>query len=82
MVKFTFVSAAGTDIYGLWILAGDLGYVIVFPQFLMAVHWPSHVNMEGSIAGAITGIGKCTISNFISKITIIDFNFKITEIYD
>ena len=50
--------AAGTDIYGLWVLAGDLGYVIVFPQFLMAVHWPQYVNTVGSIAGATIGIGK------------------------
>ena len=40
-------------------LAGDLGYVIVFPQFLMAVHWPHCVNTVGSIAGATVGIGKC-----------------------
>ena len=50
--------AAGTDIYGLWILAGDLGYVIVFPQFLMAVHWPQYVNMEGSVVAALIGIGR------------------------
>ena len=56
LIGFNF-SAAGTDIYGLWVLAGDLGYVIVFPQFLMAVHWPHRVNMEGSIAGAAVGIG-------------------------
>lgn len=55
---FLLISAAGTDIYGLWILAGDLGYVIVFPQFLMAVHWPQYVNKEGSIAASIVGISK------------------------
>ena len=53
-----FSSAAGSNIYGLWILAGDLGFVLVFPQFFMAVHWPEYVNMDGSIAGAIIGIGR------------------------
>ena len=67
-MKIAFVSAAGTDIYGLWILAGDLGYVIVFPQFLMAVHWPHRVNKEGSIAGAIIGIGKSSISDLIIRL--------------
>ena len=56
--RFLLISAAGADIYGLWILAGDLGYVIVFPQFIMAVHWPQYVNKEGSIAAAIVGISK------------------------
>ena len=57
-IIFMFSSAAGSNIYGLWILAGDLGYVIVFPQFFMAVHWPEYVNADGSIAGAIIGIGR------------------------
>ena len=43
--------------YSLWLLAGDLGYVIVFPQFVMAVHWPEYVNREGSVAAAIVAIG-------------------------
>ena len=60
-IVFFLTSAAGSNIYGLWILAGDLGYVIVFPQFFMAVHWPEYVNMDGSIAGAIIGIGRVYI---------------------
>ena len=36
----TLLSLNASSIYGLWILAGDLGYVVVFPQFLAAVHFP------------------------------------------
>jgi len=43
----TTISLTSSSIYGLWILAGDLGYVIVFPQFLAAVHFPHFVNPIG-----------------------------------
>ena len=39
-VLATLLSLNASSIYGLWILAGDLGYVVVFPQFLAAVHFP------------------------------------------
>ena len=51
----TILSLSATTIYGLWVLAGDLGYVIVFPQFLMAVHWPEQVNGFGSLSSALVG---------------------------
>ena len=35
----TLISLSTSTIYGLWVLAGDLGYAIVFPQFLAAVHF-------------------------------------------
>ena len=77
-IIFLFSSAAGSNIYGLWILAGDLGYVIVFPQFFMAVHWPEYVNTDGSIGAAIIGIGSvlnCCSNILISlhKITVHQF---------
>ena len=37
------------------VLAGDLGYVIVFPQFFAAVHLSQHVNVFGSVAAALLG---------------------------
>ncbi len=33
------LAASTSTIYGLWVLAGDLGYVLVFPQFLVATHF-------------------------------------------
>jgi len=36
----TLLSLSASSIYGLWVLAGDLGYVVVFPQFLAAIHFP------------------------------------------
>lgn len=55
-IAATLLSLKASTIYGLWVLAGDLGYVIVFPQFLAAVHFPAMVNRAGSIAAALIGI--------------------------
>ena len=62
-------------------MAGDLGYVIVFPQFLMAVHWPQHVNREGSIAGAAVGISKFKRHQIISNRNI-STDMKCTKVID
>lgn len=43
------------SVYDLWILAGDLGYVIVFPHFLAAVHFPHLVNRNGAIVASLVG---------------------------
>ncbi|TRY78353.1 hypothetical protein TCAL_01734 [Tigriopus californicus] len=51
------VLAIHTDtVYGLWVLAGDWGFVLVFPLFLGAVHFPQHVNKFGAIGAALTGL--------------------------
>lgn len=51
------VLALHTDtVYGLWVLAGDWGYVLVFPLFLGAVHFPQHVNTFGAIGAILTGL--------------------------
>jgi high affinity choline transporter 7 len=55
-VVSTLLSLSTSTIYGLWVLAGDLGYVVVFPQFLAAVHMENHVNPAGSVAGAAVGV--------------------------
>lgn len=55
-VLSTLMSLTTSTIYGLWILAGDLGYVIVFPQFLAAVHWPEKVNVFGSVCASLVAI--------------------------
>ena len=36
----TLLSLSTYTIYGLWVLAGDLGFVIVFPQFFASVYFP------------------------------------------
>ncbi len=48
-VGLTFTSSS---VYGLWALAADLGYALVFPQFCLAVHAKDKVNALGSVASA------------------------------
>ena len=50
------LSLSTSTIYGLWVLAGDLGYAIVFPQFVAAVRFEKCVNTAGSVAAAVVGI--------------------------
>lgn len=50
------LSLSTSTVYGLWVLAGDLGYVIVFPQFFAAIFLRNHVNSWGSILAACFGI--------------------------
>jgi high affinity choline transporter 7 len=42
----TLLSLSTTTIYGLWFLAGDLGYVVVFPQFVASVFWSKQVSVN------------------------------------
>ena len=55
-VASTYLSSSTTTINGLWFMAGDFGYVVVFPQFLAAVHLSNHVNVVGSVAAALVAI--------------------------
>ena len=48
-IMATILSLNSSSIYGLWVLAGDLGYVVVFPQFLAAVHFPQVNRRQSSI---------------------------------
>lgn len=43
------------SIYGLWYLSSDLVYVILFPQLVCVVHFPSHCNTYGSLCAYVTG---------------------------
>ena len=52
-IASTVLSLYTSTIYGLWVLSGDLGYVIVFPQFLVSVFLPTYVNKYGSLLSAI-----------------------------
>ena len=62
------LSLSTSTIYGLWVFAGDLGYVMVFPQFAAAVFAPGRVNAHGSAAAALAGaalrlsVGEPTVS--------------------
>ena len=49
------LSLSTSTIYGLWVFAGDLGYVMVFPQFAAAVFLRDRVNGAGSAAAAAAG---------------------------
>ncbi|XP_042142302.1 high-affinity choline transporter 1 [Ixodes scapularis] len=44
------------SVYGLCLLAGDMVYVMLFPQLLAAVHFPSLCNVYGSLAAFIVGL--------------------------
>ena len=52
----TLLSLSTYTIYGLWVLAGDLGFVIVFPQFFASVHFPEKLTVSGSISAAILSV--------------------------
>ena len=55
-VSSTILSLSTNTIYGLWVLAGDLGYVIVFPQFFASVYFPDHLTLAGSISAAVLSV--------------------------
>ncbi len=65
----TALSVSANTVYGLWALAGDLGYVVVFPQFLAAAHLAGRVNGAGSAAGIA-----------VSKLNVLRIN--VAEIYE
>lgn len=52
----TLLALSTSTIYGLWVLAGDLGFVIVFPQFFASVFYPEKVSKLGSIVAAVLSI--------------------------
>ena len=52
----TLLSLSTSTIYGLWTLAGDLGYVVVFPQFLASVYFPEKLSVYGSLSAGIVSI--------------------------
>ena len=54
-VLATTLSLATNSVYDLWVLAGDLGYVIVFPHFLASVHFPELVNRNGALVAVAFG---------------------------
>ena len=51
----TVIALTADSIYSLFYLIGDLGGVILFPQFLCAVYLPS-TNTYGSLFGFVAGI--------------------------
>ena len=52
-IASTVLSLYTSTIYGLWVLSGDLGYVIVFPQFFASVFLKNHISKYGSVLSAI-----------------------------
>lgn len=52
----TFMALTIPTIYGLWALCSDLVYVILFPQLLMVVHFPTHCNTYGSLFAYCLGL--------------------------
>ena len=50
------LATSSNTVYGLWVLAGDLGYVVVFPQFLASVYFPEYVNKSGSVAAVLISL--------------------------
>ena len=63
-VSSTILSLSTNTIYGLWVLAGDLGYVIVFPQFFASVYFPDHLTLAGSISAAVLSVILRYISSY------------------
>lgn len=45
------------SVYHLAYLCSDLVYVVLFPQLLSVVHWPSFVDSYGCLAGYIVALG-------------------------
>ena len=52
----TLLSLSTSTIYGLWTLAGDLGYVVVFPQFIASIYFPEKLSFYGSLTAGIVSI--------------------------
>lgn len=55
LLSATFSILYPSSIYDLWFLAGDLGFVLVFPQFFCSVHLPDYVNGFGAVCSIIMG---------------------------
>ena len=51
-IASTLLSLNTSTVYGLWVLSGDLGYVIVFPQFVSSVFLTNRVSKYGSVVSA------------------------------
>ncbi|EEC13029.1 high affinity choline transporter, putative, partial [Ixodes scapularis] len=51
------VAATVDSVYGLSIIMSDLVYVMLFPQLLVVVHFPSLCNTYGSVAAFFVGLG-------------------------
>ena len=64
-ISSTILSLSTYTIYGLWVLAGDLGYVIVFPQFFASVYFADKLTLQGSM---ITVMEFDSLSNEIQLI--------------
>ena len=52
----TALSLSTSTIYGLWTLAGDLGYVVVFPQFIASIYFPEKLSFYGSFTAGLVSI--------------------------
>jgi len=52
----TYMALTIPTIYGLWALCSDLVYVILFPQLLCVVHFPSWCNTYGSLFSYCLGL--------------------------
>lgn len=53
----TYIAITVTSIYGLFLLCADLVYVVLFPQLICVVHWPSRCNHIGALCGFVVGLG-------------------------
>lgn len=51
------VAATVDSVYGLSIIISDLVYVMLFPQLLVVVHFPSLCNAYGSVTAFFVGLG-------------------------
>ncbi|CAN7937760.1 unnamed protein product [Ixodes hexagonus] len=51
------VAVTVDSVYGMCLLMGDLVYVVLFPQLLAVVHFPSLCNAYGSLAALVVGFG-------------------------
>lgn len=52
----TVIAIAVKSIYSLFFLCSDLVFVILFPQLLVVVHFPRHMNAYGSLLAYLTGL--------------------------
>uniref|UniRef100_A0A147BBD2 Putative choline transporter n=1 Tax=Ixodes ricinus TaxID=34613 RepID=A0A147BBD2_IXORI len=50
------VAVSPVSVYGLSVLSSDYLYIILFPQFVAAVHFPSMCNAYGSLAAFCLGL--------------------------
>ncbi|KAG1651844.1 High-affinity choline transporter 1 [Nymphon striatum] len=51
----TLIALYAVSIYDLFILCGDIVYVILFPQLLSVIHFPKRVNSYGSLSAFFIG---------------------------